>query len=96
MQVTSIDAVFGKVAMVVQQTLYLEGRALSPATRLVDDLMLGRFGRIRLAMYLEETFEVEISDEAIECFDTVGDIAHYMSRWSLGSADVSSQAWLKA
>jgi acyl carrier protein len=96
MRFPSSDPIFDKVVMAVEQTLYLEGQTLSPETRLADDLSLGRFGRIRLAMYLEESFELEISDDAIECFDTVGDIALYMSRWSLGSADISAQAWLRA
>ena len=96
MRFPSSDPIFDKVVMAVEQTLYLEGQTLSPETRLADDLSLGRFGRIRLAMYLEESFELEISDDAIECFDTVDDIALYMSRWSLGSADISAQAWLRA
>jgi Phosphopantetheine attachment site len=50
------------------------------------------FGRIRLALHLEETFDVELSDEAVKTFDTVGDIVHYMSRWSLGHADGSAGA----
>jgi acyl carrier protein len=96
MQISSGDAIFNKVVSAVEQTVYTEGRSLSPATRLVDDLSLGRFGRIRLAMYLEETFDLEISDHAIECFDTVGDIALYMSRWSLESADLPAHPWLRA
>ena len=87
----SSDAVFDKVIIAVEQTLYVEGRSLSAETRLVDDLRLGKFGRIRLAIYLEETFDVEISDDAVECFDTVGDIARYMSRWTVGSADLGAR-----
>jgi acyl carrier protein len=83
------NAVFEKVVVAVEQTVDVKGTTLSPASRLADDLRLGRFGRIRLALYLEETFDVELPDEAIERFDTVGDIVRYMSRWSFESADVS-------
>jgi acyl carrier protein len=74
--------VFDKVILAVEQTVYTDGASLSAASRLADDLRLGRFGRIRLALYLEETFDLEISDEAVEQFDTVGDIVRYLSRRS--------------
>jgi acyl carrier protein len=96
MQSTSNDAIFNKVILAVEQTLFVEGHSLSAETRLVDDLHLGRFGRIRLALYLEETFDVEISDDAVDCFDTVGDIALYMSRWSLETVDALPASWRNA
>jgi acyl carrier protein len=83
------DIVFKKVVMAVEQTVHLGGEHVTPTSRLVDDLRLGRFARLKLALYLEETFEVEISDEAVADFDTVGDIVRYMSRWSLASLDFS-------
>lgn len=96
MQSTSGDVIFKKVVLAVEQTLYIEGHALSTTTRLVDDLQLGRFGRVRLALYLEETFDVEISDDAVDCFETVGDIALYMSRWSLETAEPTMHSWMSA
>jgi acyl carrier protein len=81
------DIVFDKVVMAVEQTVFVEGESVTPTSRLVDDLKLGRFARLKLALYLEETFDVEISDEAVAHFDTVGDIVRYMSRWSLASLD---------
>lgn len=80
-------AVFEKVVLAVEQTIYTTGTSLSPASRLADDLRLGRFGRIRLALYLEETFEVEIPDEDVDRFDTVGDIVRYVSRWCADGTD---------
>jgi acyl carrier protein len=91
LQTTSFSAVFDKVVLAVEQTIFVEGPALTPATRLVDDLELGRFGRIKLAVYLEETFDVELTDEAVDRFDTVGDIVQYVSRWSHEGADISSR-----
>lgn len=76
------NAVFEKVVLAVEQTVYVEASSVSPASRLADDLRLGRFGRFRLALYLEETFDVELPDEDVERFDTVGDIVRYMDRWS--------------
>jgi acyl carrier protein len=91
----SADINFDKVILAVEQTIYLDGRSISGTTRLADDLQLRRFDRIRLAMYLEENFDVEIPDEAVERFDTVADIARYLSRWSLGSNN-STHTWLRA
>jgi acyl carrier protein len=82
------DMVFDKVVTAVEQTVYVGGESVTPTSRLVDDLRVGRFARLKLALYLEETFEVEISDEAVAHFDTVGDIVRYMSRWSLASLDL--------
>src|SRR5271166_1996472 len=82
------DLMFEKVVLAVKQTVYIGGKSLTPTSRLVDDLRLGRFARLKLALYLEETFEVEIPDEAVAHFDTVGDIVRYMSRWSLASPDL--------
>jgi acyl carrier protein len=82
------DIVFEKVVLAVEQTVYIGDEGITPTSRLVDDLRLGRFARLKLALYLEETFEVEIPDEAVAHFDTVGDIVRYMSRWSLERLDL--------
>jgi acyl carrier protein len=81
------DVMFDKVVQAVEQTVYVGGMSVTPASRLVDDLRLGRFARIKLALYLEETFEVEIPDETVAHFHTIGDIVRYMSRCSLKSLD---------
>jgi acyl carrier protein len=77
------NAVFDKVAMAVEQTVDVEASSLSPAHRLADDLRLGKFGRIRLALYLEETFDVELDDDDVARFRTVGDIVRHMNRWTV-------------
>jgi acyl carrier protein len=92
MQHASANAVFDKVALAVEQTLYIEPDTLTPDSRLVADLRLGKFGRVRLTLHLEETFEIELSDEAVDRFDTVGDIVHYMSRWWHEDVDGSGDA----
>lgn len=82
------DIVFEKVVLAVEQTVYTGDEGITPTSRLVDDLALGSFARLKLALYLEETFEVEIPDDAVAHFDTVGDIVRYMSRWSLERLDL--------
>lgn len=53
---------------------------ITPETHLAVDLALGGFGRIKLAIYLEEAFNIELPDEALERFVTVADIIRYMGR----------------
>lgn len=82
MQSVSGQAVPERVMQAVAQTVFLDQYVLTPATRIADDLGIGRFGRIRLALYLEESFDMEIPDEAVERFSTLADIIRYMRRWS--------------
>ena len=74
------SAVFMKVAVAIESTTSLDPTEVSPSTRLVEDLSLGRFGRLRLAIHLEEIFDLELSDEVVQRFVTVSDIAGYFSR----------------
>ena len=43
-------------------------------------MALGRFGRLRLGVCLEEVFDVELSDELVASFVTVDDVVGYFSR----------------
>ena len=90
MRSTPGDTVFDKVVLAVQQTVYIDRHGLTPMTRIAGDLGVGRFGRIKLALYLEETFDVEIPDEVVGRFNTVGDIVRYLGRWSHEAADFSA------
>jgi acyl carrier protein len=77
---SAFDAVvFEKVSRAVGQVVRRGKSDLSPATRLSDDLALGRFGRLKLAICLEEAFDVELEDEDVEQFTVVGDIVSYIS-----------------
>jgi acyl carrier protein len=79
MQSAFRSSVFDKVIHAIEQTTFIEGPAIWPSTRLADDLALGGFGRLKLAVYLEEVFEIELPDEAVEGFVVVADIVDYFS-----------------
>ena len=87
MPFSSIEAIFSKLALTVEQAVCVDRSALSPATRLVEDLHLGHFARLRLVVYLEESFRMELPDEAVANFRTLGDIARHISRWWLQTFD---------
>lgn len=78
MQVALNGSVFDRVTFAVKRTTYLGDRTISLETHLRDDLALGGFGRIKLAMYLEELFDVELLDEVVERFVTIADVVKYI------------------
>jgi acyl carrier protein len=74
------NSVFEKVALSVEQTAYVGALKITSATRLTDDLGFGRFDFLKVAIYLEEAFDIELPDEALKRFVTIGDIVKYLSR----------------
>ncbi len=79
MQSAFNSSVFDKVVLAVEKTMHRSIPTLSNATRLADDLALGRLGRLRLAMSLEEIFDVELEDAVIKQFGNIGDIVSHFS-----------------
>ena len=71
--------VFDKVLFAVGRTLRVEPSGLSRSTRLVDDLSLGGFARVKLALCLEDLFDMELQNDTVERFQTLGDIVSYFS-----------------
>ncbi len=72
--------VAGKVAQVLGATTHVEASTISASTRLADDLALSRFGRLKLAILLEDLFDLELPDDDLAGFATVADIVRYISR----------------
>jgi len=73
-------SVLDGVTLAIEQTTHIDRAEITTDTRLADDLELGRFGRMRLAMYLEEVFDLELPNEVVGRFVTVADIVSYYSR----------------
>lgn len=73
------DPTFPTVVRALEQTVMIDRQAVSPSTRF-EDLGIGRFSRLRLAIYLEEALCIDIPDEDIAFFETVGDIVDYLDR----------------
>jgi len=46
--------------------------------RFADDLKFDRFDRVELAIQIEDKFGVELSQEAVEGMEAVGDLIHYV------------------
>jgi len=73
-------SVLDRVTLAIEQTTHIDRAEITTDTRLADDLELGGFGRMRLTMYLEEVFDLELSNEVVRRFVTVADIVSYYSR----------------
>ncbi len=80
MQAALDDFVFDKVVLAIERAICIGDRKVAPETRLVCDLTLRGFDRLKLAVYLEEIFDIELSDEVSEQFATVADIVRYVGR----------------
>ncbi len=78
MQVALNSSVFNRVILAIEQTTCIEDRRVTLETRLTCDLALGGFGRLKLAVYLEEIFDIELSDDVVERFVTIADIVRYI------------------
>lgn len=79
MQFALDSFVFDKVVLAIGKTLRVEPSGLSRSTRLADDLSLGGFARLRLALCLEDLFDMELQNDTVERFQTLDDIVSYFS-----------------
>ncbi len=79
MQVALNGSILDRIIFAIKQTTHTGDQKVTSETRLTCDLALGSFDRLKLAMYLEETFDVELSDDVLKQAVTVADIIKYIS-----------------
>jgi len=77
MQAAFTSSVLARVALALERATQIDPADISPSTRLVNDLGLGKIGRLRVAICLEEAFDHELSDDVLDRFVTVADIVSY-------------------
>jgi acyl carrier protein len=71
----------------------------SPMTKITDvepeqvlsEIKMDSLEKLSMAMDLEETFKIEMSDEDIEGFETVSDVITYLQRAVQSSEQMSEQ-----
>lgn len=69
---------FDKVRDIILDTLNCDADKITMEASLADDLEADSLDAVELNMALEDEFEIEISDEMIAEFKTVGDIVKYI------------------
>ena len=70
--------VFDKVKEIIIEQLDVEADKVTSGASIQDDLGADSLDVVDLVMSLEEEFDVEIPDEAVEGIKTVGDIVKYI------------------
>ena len=70
--------VFEKVREILMEQLDLEESKITMDSLIIDDLGADSLDIVDLVMSLEEEFDTEIPDEAIENIKTVGEVVKYI------------------
>lgn len=70
--------VFDKVKELIVDQLDVEEDAVKTESVIIDDLGADSLDVVDLVMSIEEEFDIEIPDEAVEGIKTVGDIVSYI------------------
>ncbi len=70
--------VFDKVKEIIVDQLDVEADKVTAGANIQDDLGADSLDVVDLVMSLEEEFDIEIHDEAVEGIKTVGDIVKYI------------------
>ena len=72
--------VFEKVKSIVADQLDVEEEKVTAEASITEDLGADSLDVVDLVMSIEEKFDIEIPDEAVENIKTVGDIVSYIER----------------
>ncbi|MBQ8943844.1 MAG: acyl carrier protein [Clostridia bacterium] len=70
--------VFDKVKKIFSEQLEVDKSIITPEASITSDLGADSLDLIDLAMSIEDEFEIELSDDAIEHIKTVGDMVSYI------------------
>lgn len=70
--------IFEKIKEIIVEQLGVEEDAVMMNTHLMKDLEADSLDAVEIIMAIEDEFEIEISDEDAERFQTIGDITRYV------------------
>lgn len=70
---------FEKVRDIIAKQLDLDAAAITPESRLIEDLHADSLDIVELVMDMEQEFDVEIPDEMLPKIKTVGDIMQFLT-----------------
>jgi len=72
------EMVFEKVKKIISEQLEVDQSIISESSTISGDLNADSLDLVDLAMSIEDEFDIELSDEALEKIKTVGDLATYI------------------
>ena len=70
--------VFDQIKEMLAEQLDLDESKITMDSDIVEDLEADSLDVVDLVMSMEDVFEVEVPDEVIENFKTVGDVVRYI------------------
>ena len=70
---------YEKVKELLVEELSIKAEDITPESELVSDLGINSLELADLVLLCEEKFDIEIGDDVIHKFITVGDVAEYIS-----------------
>ena len=70
--------VFEKIKKIISEQLEVDQSIISEGSSLTGDLGADSLDLVDLAMSIEDEFDIELSDEALEKIKTVGDLVSYI------------------
>lgn len=70
--------IFDKIKELIIDQLEVDAEAVKPEAVIIDDLGADSLDVVDLIMAIEDEFEMEIPDDAVEKIKTVGDIVSYI------------------
>ena len=69
---------FEKIREIIMEQLSAPESAVTMDTHLMKDLEADSLDAVEIIMAIEDEFEIEIPDEDVEKFQTVGDLVRYV------------------
>ena len=73
------EGLIERVRRLVSDQLGVDPSEMKPDANILDDLGADSLDVVELVMAIEETFDIEISDEEAESMRTVGDVENYVT-----------------
>ena len=73
-----LSMVFDQIKEMLAEQLDLDESKITMDSDIVEDLEADSLDVVDLVMSMEDVFEVEVPDEVIEGFKTVGDVVRYI------------------
>lgn len=71
--------VFEKIRSIIADQFELDEDTITPDSTM-DDLGIDSIDAVELVMSIEDEFDLEIPDEEMDNFKTVGDVVHYIEK----------------
>ncbi|MBO4445445.1 MAG: acyl carrier protein [Clostridia bacterium] len=73
-----MNMVFEKIRAMIAEQLEIEEESITMDSALIEDLGADSLDVVDLVMSIEDEFEIEVPDEAIENMRTIGDAVRFI------------------